>query len=774
MYCKHCGKEISNTANVCRYCGKPTTNKNRQTPPRQMQKAASSLNPVTLIKRKSSLSQDTESKNLPEEKTFLQKYLLPAIIVAIVAIIVGCTVGIKTYVTNKQTEEINSLTAILKKNTEKPIIEIYLEDYDNDNINEAFAIVGVSTEKGDHYFDADVWFVSEKKIQMIAGSIKGTSNGIIKSGKKKYISFENAAYGDDTTYSFIYGVKDGVPFESETSGKYHKVHRDGAQTIGQENIDGAYISIDISPKEHLVKDDYSSITLQYEKVVKNNADPNEALSLGKHIDEQVVNLYNNKENGKMSIYYALYDINDDKTRECIIGVGPNEFDVTPVDLFTHNEKNPVPLLESNPVNEKTSLKLLTNGVVLLTTQPDEANYIYLYSKLPANSSKLKTTDQLFEENGEYFMLSKFETKDVIDKAQFNEILIKYNKNTFGKKTKATAESDTTIETELDLEWIKIIPGQTQTQKTYETQYVNFGSYPQTKETDAEIINQLNSLASDWTSYRYYSAINTPGQDPQPGDFMKYTDVVYNNTKYRGVTFSKYRPNYTTALPIAEKSFQDDNGYSINQTYWFRYEPIMWKVLDSDQCLLISENIIDAQPFSSTIYYFNNQYWSDLGFSLPTNNYATSYIRGWLNDSFYKTAFSGEEKRLIESTTCKNVNPQDASQLYNDTTDDVFIPSFNEMIETDFGFDANPSKMNKPRRAEGTDYAKCQGLQVVQKCNYPGNSWSWVRSPRSDSRDVYCINANGSAMSVANVDSSAGGVRPMVKLSELPEIIDNNR
>lgn len=89
---------------------------------------------------------------------------------------------------------------------------------------------------------------------------------------------------------------------------------------------------------------------------------------------------------------------------------------------------------------------------------------------------------------------------------------------------------------------------------------------------------------------------------KPGDWMKYADFTYNGTKYRAVTFSQYRP-YWTDNSTSSGTNQDYNGYTTNNIYYFKYEPLKWRVLDPSTGLVLCESIIDSQAYSNTIYSY---------------------------------------------------------------------------------------------------------------------------------------------------------------------------
>ena len=89
----------------------------------------------------------------------------------------------------------------------------------------------------------------------------------------------------------------------------------------------------------------------------------------------------------------------------------------------------------------------------------------------------------------------------------------------------------------------------------------FGSYPQTDVTSS-LGSTLNALGGAWTSYGY-GTVNSK-------DCMQYKDVTYNGAKYRGVSIVEYRKGFVNHEEIL---------YLKGNTYWFKWEPLKWRVLD---------------------------------------------------------------------------------------------------------------------------------------------------------------------------------------------------
>ena len=281
-------------------------------------------------------------------------------------------------------------------------------------------------------------------------------------------------------------------------------------------------------------------------------------------------------------------------------------------------------------------------------------------------------------------------------------------------------------------------------------YITFGSYPQTLVTDNSIIQALGSYESNtWTSYRYY--LNN-----YKSDYMQYTDKTYNGEKYRGVYFSMYRSSYGYNSGNATSSEQDENGYFTENVYWFKYEPLIWRMLSSNdgKVMLLCESIIDGMEWAMTegvyhTFYYNNE----------------NSVRTWLNDTFYNTAFSETEKGIIQTTLVdnseKSTNPFGQSTLFNkgvnayvcdNTNDKVFLPSIEEVTNSALGFNSDYRWEDRSRQKRSTDYAKCQGVQVSSGTGYDedfidkGFSYWLLRSPGhlGDGTSYACIvGTNGS-------------------------------
>ncbi len=314
--------------------------------------------------------------------------------------------------------------------------------------------------------------------------------------------------------------------------------------------------------------------------------------------------------------------------------------------------------------------------------------------------------------------------------------------------------------------------------------IQFGSYPQSEVKDEALIAELNALApewDDWKSYGYYSGTDSTGTMKQ-GDWMRYVDICHDGNKYRGVKFTQYRPSWTYATSsYTAHTYQDDNGYSTNTVYWFKFEPIDWRVLDPATGLVMCETIIDSQPYSNTIYYNSGAsllryaYFNDSSYTNYASDYETSSIRKWLNNDFYNTAFTDREKKEINTTTLNNdgyytsIGTTGYEKLdSNSTNDKIFLLSYNEVRNSNYGFNSSSSAHDPARFAQGSDYAQSQGLYVYRSSGstYNNNSDWLLRSTGGSSNSCCGVDDYGYSSISYGVYYSYIGVRPALCLNDI--------
>jgi uncharacterized repeat protein (TIGR02543 family) len=310
--------------------------------------------------------------------------------------------------------------------------------------------------------------------------------------------------------------------------------------------------------------------------------------------------------------------------------------------------------------------------------------------------------------------------------------------------------------------------------TRDGNYLYFGTYPQTEVTDSALKSALTTQAGTlptegnrqkWTSYGYYiSSSNTT-------DYMWYIDLAYGGEQYRGVYFTSYRPYSIVYASSASNSYQADNGYTTGNVYWFKYEPIKWRILteSNGEALLFAEMAIDSQEY---YHEYRDDSFSHNGGKGYANNYALSNIRKWLNDNFYNTAFNEMQKELIMLTTVDNSArstsdagnklPQATKYACADTQDYVYLLSEQEVTNSAYGFSSDDSAKDSARRRQYTDYAKCQGTSTKDE-DYKDNCYWRLRSPIDNCNTTRLVLTNGYASSHLSVDYTFCGIVPALRI-----------
>lgn len=177
------------------------------------------------------------------------------------------------------------------------------------------------------------------------------------------------------------------------------------------------------------------------------------------------------------------------------------------------------------------------------------------------------------------------------------------------------------------------------------------------------------------------------------------------------------------------------------------EAIEWLVLDvqEDRALLLSRYALDAQPFHKKYEYVT---WD------------TSTIRQWLNGTFYNSAFSEDEKTIMERTTLlPDRNPYIKCDSGRETADYVFLLSLEE-VDTFIQSNGNIDK--DALLCYPTDYAVQQG---TYKNKDTGGCWWWLRTSADDNLAVCSVNSDTIIdYHDGTVNSPKAGVRPAIWVS----------
>jgi len=208
----------------------------------------------------------------------------------------------------------------------------------------------------------------------------------------------------------------------------------------------------------------------------------------------------------------------------------------------------------------------------------------------------------------------------------------------------------------------------------------------------------------------------------------------------------------------ETGYKFINGSTIQygQTYYFKVEPIKWRVLEEADGTypLLSEYIIDKQ-----VFYTSSSTRTIDGKTIYANNYEHSTIRKWLNNAFYNKAFSSPEKGNILTTLVDNSASTTGTStnryFSNNTMDKVYLLSSQEARSSTYGYKATSIT---------TDYARAVGAYMdTSYSNYGNGSW-WLRSPDdSISTSAYGVGSNGIHYIVTDNVKYSYGARPAIKI-----------
>ncbi len=197
---------------------------------------------------------------------------------------------------------------------------------------------------------------------------------------------------------------------------------------------------------------------------------------------------------------------------------------------------------------------------------------------------------------------------------------------------------------------------------------------------------------------------------------------------------------------------DGEKYCLYNGNFYKVEPIKWRFLENGEgtALMVSDVVLDAHRY--------NEYYDGTKDGYYANNYSNSEIRKWLNEDFFDEAFYYDDS-LVATTEVDN---SVASTGYftnqyacGNTNDKVFLLSFADMTNTNYGFDTN-----KDRMCKATDYAVARNCYI----NSNGYAYYWTRSPYSGYSDHARGVDLGGDLHRDYVDGSDYGVRPALSLS----------
>ncbi len=210
---------------------------------------------------------------------------------------------------------------------------------------------------------------------------------------------------------------------------------------------------------------------------------------------------------------------------------------------------------------------------------------------------------------------------------------------------------------------------------------------------------------------------------------KEEDEEKEESKTPGV---QYTVGSIVTLGSYEQDADTDNGK----------EAIEWMVLDENDegYLLLSRYGLDVQRY--------NRKWAAVSWENCT-------IRTWLNDTFYNTAFSAEDKSLILTVKISDTkNSKYGTEAGPETSDNVFLLS---IADANKYFTSNSARMCKP-----TAYADTKGAWHSQATSTMMNGWWFLRSPGGNKQHAAGVSTAGNVDIFGNhVNFDMASVRPAI-------------
>lgn len=285
---------------------------------------------------------------------------------------------------------------------------------------------------------------------------------------------------------------------------------------------------------------------------------------------------------------------------------------------------------------------------------------------------------------------------------------------------------TTDKVSLYAKWEKAPIGEIFTENGVD--YIYYGEYPQTIETDVEIVKALNALVTDENKM-----------------------VTYDGVKYLKDKGS----------PAASALTYSDNKTEVDRkSVYFRVEPIKWRVIKDYQTgeyALLSEYILGAMAYYKSTA--NRTITDNLVYA---NNYEHSDVRKWLNEDFFQMAFTTELQTKLVKTIVDNsstVMVKDAPKYASNNTEDyVYMLTYKDASRQEYGFGTADDHGKSTRLAITSDYARAQGCWF----NTFTGAGSWLlRSPAITDNTISVVKQDGRLVEAAVVTADDNGIRPVI-------------
>lgn len=265
----------------------------------------------------------------------------------------------------------------------------------------------------------------------------------------------------------------------------------------------------------------------------------------------------------------------------------------------------------------------------------------------------------------------------------------------------------------------------------------------------------------------YLRVNEKGETDDSGKYMlfgnfpktlkqrevKITPQIGEDGYYLGSDGAKY-VKYKTNLSHSNRYLFSDGKTIVNNNveYYFKLEPIMWRILSEDNgdALLQAINLIDSEVFLSGFNIDSDGYNIKTGVPPKTfaNNWKYSDVREYLNGALFSSMFTETHKYFVSDT------------IVDGEANKLFLPSYEDMTNAKYGFLPNMTR-DGARIKITTDYARARSARLYTGVGY-GTAEYWLRTA-SDIKNAYSATFFGDFSTAAAVNTFGKGIAPMVTI-----------
>lgn len=286
------------------------------------------------------------------------------------------------------------------------------------------------------------------------------------------------------------------------------------------------------------------------------------------------------------------------------------------------------------------------------------------------------------------------------------------------------------------------------------EYLLMGTYPQTiKSADVAIDTTLNG-SNGW-------------------------NVGSDGNLYKAISASPYNSEYSPRTYY----FSDNTKIVKGQTYYFKLEPMRWRIINNPKtggwAMLMADKAID-----SNIYDLQKE-----------PGYENSFLREFFLTNFYGMHFAQSTKDLMVTNPIYNdrgstkedgwMYPFGFEDVWDSNpflgkalNDPIYAYSASELTSDSLGFSTKFTTKDEKRTVKPTDYALAKGAAArTADDQYKGNVSWWTRTPYpltdNGNTAVMTVSADGSlamedrysyAFGLTRPDSSGYGIVPSVRLN----------